>query len=66
LASASGYSRVFSFDTLDKFSSQIESVLAAPGPAFIELKVIPGESYPRDYDFIHSSEARQRFRNALL
>lgn len=65
LAQASGYSQVYSFDTLDQFNAQIESVLSAPGPTFIALKVKPGESYPRDYDFIHSSEARQRFRNAL-
>ena len=29
------------------------------------MKIEPGESYPRDYAYIHSAEARERFRQAL-
>jgi len=29
------------------------------------LKIVPGKAYPRDYDYIHSDEARQKFRDAL-
>lgn len=65
LARASGYSQAYSFDSLETFSAQINSLLGAPGPTFVALQVEPGDSYPRDYDFIHSSDARERFRNAL-
>lgn len=65
LARSSGYTQTYTFNDLDTFSEQIDSILTQPGPTFIELNVEPGESYPRNYDFIHSSKARQRFRNAL-
>lgn len=40
-------------------------ILGNPGPALLALGVEPGAGYPRDYEYIHSPEARKRFRRAL-
>jgi len=65
IAKASGYRHAHTFDELATFRNNIETVLSKSGPTLIALHVEPGEPYPRDYDFIHSSEARNRFRQAL-
>ncbi len=66
IAKASGYPRSFTFTELADFTNNIADVLREPGPTLIALNVEPGKPYPRDYDFIHSSAARDRFRQALL
>ncbi len=42
MAKAAGYRQSFCFDDLESFSGQVGRILAAPGPAFIALKVLPG------------------------
>ena len=38
----------------------------ATGPAVVDLRVLSSStSYPQRYDYIHSAEARDSFRNAL-
>jgi phosphonopyruvate decarboxylase len=65
LARAAGYREAVEFSELGAFAAGVADFLARPGPAFAVLRVIPGESYPRDYDYIHSAAARERFRRAL-
>jgi phosphonopyruvate decarboxylase len=65
MAAAAGYRRVESFSRLQNFEAGVADFLAQPGPALAVMKVEAGEAYPRDYDYIHSAEARKRFRRAL-
>jgi thiamine pyrophosphate-dependent acetolactate synthase large subunit-like protein len=41
LARASGYPRAFNFAELQDFSRELPGILAAPGPVFVALKVLP-------------------------
>jgi thiamine pyrophosphate-dependent acetolactate synthase large subunit-like protein len=41
LARASGYPRAHNFAELDDFSRELPAILAAPGPVFVALKVLP-------------------------
>ena len=65
LARSAGYAASQSFDRLEKFSDSLSGIFANEGPQFAELNVVAGAPYPRDYDYIHSAEARESFRSAL-
>jgi len=65
MATAAGYSSAVAFSQLEAFDAGAEEFLAQPGPALAVMKIVPGEHYPRDYDYIHSAAARERFRQAL-
>lgn len=65
MAAAAGYCRAETFSQLDGFEAGVADFLAQPGPALAVIKIEPGEAYPRDYAYIHSAEARARFRQAL-
>jgi len=65
LARGAGYRQIEDFSELAQLESGIDAFLAAPGPAFAVMHIEPGESYPRDYAYIHSAAARARFRRAL-
>lgn len=41
LARAAGYSRVHRFDNLESFAIELERILAASGPVFAWLKIVP-------------------------
>ena len=41
LARAAGYSRTHRFDNLESFAIEIERILAAPGPVFTWLRIVP-------------------------
>jgi phosphonopyruvate decarboxylase len=41
IARASGYPRAHSFTELEDFGRELPAILAAPGPAFVALKVLP-------------------------
>jgi len=41
LARASGYPRAHNFADLDDFTRELPAILAAPGPVFVALKVLP-------------------------
>ena len=41
IAQASGYPSTHAFDTLKGFAVNIEAILAAPGPVFVAMKVVP-------------------------
>ena len=65
LAMASGYRDAVTFSELDDFAARLGEFLTLEGPVMAVLEVEPGQSYPRDYAYIHSREARERFRTAL-
>jgi phosphonopyruvate decarboxylase len=65
MARAAGYAGTCSFEDLDGFCDGLPGLLAAPGPQMAVLEIVPGTPYPRDYAYIHSAAARQRFRAAL-
>lgn len=65
MAAAAGYAHVETFSQLQAFDANVEKFLAQPGPALAVMKIEPGEAYPRDYAYIHSADARARFRQAL-
>jgi sulfopyruvate decarboxylase subunit beta len=65
MARAAGYADAVSFDDLDRFKAGLPGLLQAAGPRMAVLEIVPGESFPRMYDYIHSAAARQSFRQAL-
>ena len=65
MAIAAGYQKAVCFSELEAFEAALPALLAADGPVMAVLKIIPGEAYPRDYAYIHSAEAREKFRAAL-
>jgi len=65
LARAAGYAKVFEFADLAAFETNVAQVLAAEGPVFADLKLVPGDPPPQDYTFIHGPAAREAFRKAL-
>ena len=65
MAIAAGYQKAVSFSELETFEAALPALLAADGPVMAVLKIIPGEAYPRDYAYIHSAVAREKFRAAL-
>jgi phosphonopyruvate decarboxylase len=65
IAEGAGYAGVRSFDDLEALTAGLPGTLAAPGPQMTVLEITPGAPYPRDYAYIHSAEARDRFRTAL-
>ena len=65
LARAAGYAKVHEFSELGAFEAGIAQILRDDGPGFADLKLVPGEPPPQDYDFIHGKAAREIFRAAL-
>lgn len=65
MAKAAGYQDAICFTQLDAFEATLPNLLSSDGPVMAVLKTVPGKAYPRDYDYIHSDEARQKFRDAL-
>jgi sulfopyruvate decarboxylase subunit beta len=65
MARSAGYLGSRSFNTLGAFSEDLGDMLSLPGPQMAVMEIVPGQPYPRDYDYIHSAAARQTFRDAL-
>ena len=65
MAKAAGYLHATCFTQLDTFEAALPELLRFDGPVMAVLKIIPGKSYPRDYEYIHSPAARKTFRDAL-
>lgn len=65
LARAAGYREVFSFEGLNQFGADLPDVLSRPGPVFVVLKVVAGDTPPMDYEYIHSAEVRRDFKEAI-
>jgi len=65
IARACGYRTSRSVQSLEALETCLADIDSTPGPSFHVMKVVPGNSHPRNYAYIHSSEARDRFRRAL-
>ena len=65
MAKSAGYLSAYSFDKLTDFTSCLSLLFDSTGPVMGVIKVVPGEKYPADYEFIHSRAARRKFRKAL-
>ena len=65
IAKAAGYVAANSYYNLSDFKSQLPGLLKCKGPIMGVIKVVPGAGYPADYEYIHSHEARKKFREAL-
>lgn len=65
MAKAAGYPHSSAFDALDDFEISLPEIMSRHGPQFVELDIVPGAPYPRNYTYIHSAEARQSFEAAL-
>lgn len=65
MAKATGYRQVETFSDLKDFESSVAGFLKRPGPSMAVMKIEAGAAYPRNYDYIHSAQARERFRQAL-
>ncbi len=65
MARAAGYHSADTISDLAEFERRAPAIVDARGPAFVALKVAPGPPSPQDYAYIHSPEARERFRRAL-
>jgi len=65
IAAAAGIRRAYSYDNLDALREVLPDLLAADGPTFVNLKVVPGAQYEYRWDVVHGPESRERFRNAM-
>ncbi len=65
MAIAAGYKEAPPFTDIDSFSRSLPSILTAPGPVLVALHVEAGVPFPRDYQAIHSAQARAAFKAAL-
>ena len=65
IAKSAGYCSAHSFDKLTDLKSELPQLLNSKGPVMGVIKVVPGTKYPADYEYIHSHEARRKFRKAL-
>lgn len=65
LARSAGYAGSHSFTQLEVLTDRLADVLALPGPQMSVLEVQAGQPYQRDYNYIHSAEARAKFEDAL-
>ena len=65
MARAAGYVGSQSFSDLSQLCKSLPSVLSTKGPQMSVLEIVPGDDHPRVYNYIHSAEARDSFRNAL-
>ncbi len=65
IARGAGYAEAVRFDDIAEFRARVGGFLANPGPAMAVLDTKAGAPHPRDYQQIHSAEARDRFRRAI-
>jgi phosphonopyruvate decarboxylase len=65
MAQAAGYPHAETHKEVADLAAALPGLLARRGPTMTALHVVPGESYPRDYAYIHSETARARFRAGL-
>ena len=65
LALQAGYRAALDIDSLDDWQRELPRLLAEDGPMLVDLKVVPGASYPDDFRRLYDTEYRNRFRKAL-
>jgi phosphonopyruvate decarboxylase len=65
LARSAGYNSVYEFADLKIFEQQVGTILAEPGPVFVDLEIESSGPQERDYGRLHGPHVRQAFRDAL-
>ncbi|MCX7383767.1 MAG: thiamine pyrophosphate-dependent enzyme [Alphaproteobacteria bacterium] len=65
IARGAGIAHTAAFDDIAVFEAALPAFLATPGPVFAALHIVAGDPSPQDYAYIHSAEARRRFKDAL-
>jgi phosphonopyruvate decarboxylase len=65
-ARSAGYGSVHTFSDLKIFEQQVGSILAEPGPVFVDLKVSASGPQNRDYSLLHGPAVRAATRAALM
>jgi sulfopyruvate decarboxylase subunit beta len=65
LAKAAGYPVVHEFSDLAQFDREVPNILAGKGPAFVNLKIVPGERRTPDFNAFHAPARREAFRTAI-
>ena len=65
LAKAAGYAVVHEFSDLAKFDCEVPNIIAGKGPAFVNLKIVPGERRMPDYDALYAASRREAFKEAI-
>ena len=65
IAMSSGYRHARCFSDLVELENNLDSFLETPGPGLAVMHIEAGEPWPRDYEYIHSAAARDRFRKAI-
>ena len=65
IARAAGIPNVHEFSEMEALAEALPGIVAAPGPTFVDLKVVPGASYEYRWDVVHGPESRAVFREAM-
>ncbi len=65
IALAAGYRDATVFNELEDFAQRLPQLLAATGPVFATLRIVPGAASKKDYATIHGPQPRSAFRAAL-
>ena len=65
IARAAGIPSVHEFTDLEALGEALPEILTAPGPTFVDLKVVPGGRYEYRWDVVHGPESRAAFREAI-
>ena len=65
VARAAGIPGVHEFSEIEAFGEALPEILTAPGPTFVDLKVVPGGRYEYRWDVVHGPESRAVFREAM-
>ena len=64
-ARAAGYRHACTIAELADFEGQIGKLLTMDGPVFVELKVVPGATYPIDYPNLYRADRREALKAEL-
>ena len=65
ICAALSYCGVHEFSDLDALADALPGILTAPGPTFVDLKVVPGGRYEYRWDVVHGEKSRAVFSEAM-
>jgi thiamine pyrophosphate-dependent acetolactate synthase large subunit-like protein len=64
-AEAAGYRATYEYDELAAWERDLPRLLREDGPILVDLKMVPGEDYPEDFERLNSLAHREAFIKAL-
>ena len=65
IAREAGIRNVHEFSEPEALAEALPEILTAPGPTFVDLKVVPGGRYEYRWDVVHGPQSRAIFREAM-